>query len=60
MTEHTNKPDVIETRDPDNNRCWRIIVNGVEHPAYFRSKTAAESQFGLLRSRGFAEAPRAA
>lgn len=54
------KTKVIRCRDKDDLEIWRIVIDGVEHPAQFRSEQHAFAQLGLLRSRGFQEGARAA
>lgn len=51
---------IVQTKNSRGEMVWRIIVNGQPHPVEFARHDMALSHMGMLRSRGFAEAPRAA
>lgn len=55
-----NENRIIATKNERGELVWRIIIHGQQYPMDFVRHDMALSHMGMLRSRGFAEAPRAA
>lgn len=53
VAEHGQHPHILRVKDPDGADAFRIVVKGVEHPAFFYNWHFANSQLGLLSQRGY-------